>query len=41
MAMDAVLAITADGGQAIIVINREGVEKNYFFLYFIDSDKTL
>jgi hypothetical protein len=39
--MDAVLAITADGGQAIIVINREGVAINYFLLYFIDSYKTL
>jgi hypothetical protein len=30
--MDAVVAIIVDGGQAIIVIDREGVEKNYFLL---------
>jgi hypothetical protein len=30
--MNAVLAIIADGGQAIIVIDREGVEINYFLL---------
>jgi hypothetical protein len=28
--MNAVLAIIADGGRAIIVINREAVEINYF-----------
>jgi hypothetical protein len=39
--MNAVLAIVADGEQAIIVINREAVQINYFLLYFIDSDKTL
>jgi hypothetical protein len=39
--MNAVLAIIADGGRAIIVIDREGVEINYFLLYFIDSTKTL
>jgi hypothetical protein len=31
-AMNAVLAIIAVGGQAIIVIDREGVEINYFLL---------
>jgi hypothetical protein len=31
-AMNAVLAIIADGKQAIIVIDREGVEINYLFL---------
>jgi hypothetical protein len=35
--MNAVLAIIADGGRAIIVIDREGVEINYFLLYFFDS----
>ncbi len=39
--MNAILAIIADGGQAIVVINREAVEINYFLLYFIDSTKTL
>ncbi len=33
------MAIIADGGRAIVVIYREGVEINYFLLYFIDSDK--
>jgi hypothetical protein len=28
--MNAVLAIIADGGQAIVVIDREAVEINYF-----------
>ena len=32
MAINAVLAIIADGGWAIIVIDREGVEINYFLL---------
>jgi hypothetical protein len=32
MAMDAVLAIIANGGQAIIVINKEAGEINYFLL---------
>jgi hypothetical protein len=41
MAINAVLAIIADGGQAIVVIYTEGEEINYFLLYFIDSDKTL
>ncbi len=41
MAMNAVLAIIVDGGRAIVVIYREGVEINYFFFYFIDSAKTL
>jgi hypothetical protein len=39
--MNAVLAIFANGVRAIIVINREAVEINYFLLYFIDSTKTL
>jgi hypothetical protein len=39
--MNAVLAIIANGGQAIVVIDREAVEINYFLLYFIDSTKTL
>ena len=39
--MDAILAIIADGGPTIIVIDREAVEINYFLLYFIDSAKTL
>ena len=30
--MYAVLAIIADGGRAIIVINREAVEINYFLV---------
>jgi hypothetical protein len=30
--MNAVLAIIANGGQAIIVINREAVEINYFLV---------
>jgi hypothetical protein len=40
-AINAVLAIIADGGQAIVVIYIEGVEINYFLHYFIDSAKTL
>jgi hypothetical protein len=32
MAMDAILANIADGGRAIIVINKEAVEINYFLL---------
>jgi hypothetical protein len=39
--MNAVLAIIANGGQAILVINREAVEINYFLLFFIDSTETL
>ena len=39
MAMNAVLAIIADGGRAIVVIYTEGEEINYFLLNFIDSDK--
>ena len=35
------LAIIPDGGRAIFVIYREGVEINYFLLYYIDSAKTL
>jgi hypothetical protein len=30
--MNAVLAIIADGGRAIIVINRKAVEINYFLV---------
>ena len=41
MAINAVLAIIADGGRAIVVIYRDGAEINYFLLFFIDSDKTL
>jgi len=39
--MDAILAIIVDGGRAITVIDREGLEINYFLLWFIDSTKTL
>jgi hypothetical protein len=39
--MNAVLAIIADRGRAIVVIDIEAVEINYFFLNFIDSTKTL
>ena len=39
--MNAVLAIIADDGRLIIVIDREAVEINYILLYFIDSAKTL
>ena len=39
--MNAVLAIIANGRQAIIVIDRGGVEIKYFLLKFIDSAKTL
>jgi ligand-binding sensor protein len=39
--MNAVLAIIAGGGQAIVVIYTEGEEINYFLLNFIDFDKTL
>jgi hypothetical protein len=39
--MDAILATIVDGGQAIVVIYREGIELHYFLLYFIDSTKTL
>ncbi len=35
MAINAVLAIIAGGGRAIIVIYREGVEINYFRLYLL------
>ena len=41
MAINAVLAIIADGGRAIVVIYTEGEEIYYSLLYFIDSDKTL
>ena len=41
MAMNAVLAIIADGGRGIFVIYREGVEINHLLLYFMDSSKTL
>jgi hypothetical protein len=30
--MNAVLAIIADGGRAIVVIDREGLDINYFIL---------
>jgi hypothetical protein len=33
--MNAVLAIIADGGWAIVVNYREAVEINYFLIYFI------
>ena len=33
--MNAVLAIIAGGGRAIVVIYREGVEINLFLIYFI------
>ncbi len=39
--MNAVLASIADGGQAIIVIDRKVVEINIFLLNFIDCTKTL
>ncbi len=39
--MNAVLAIIVDGGQAIVVIDSEGVDINYFLMLFIDSAKTL
>ncbi len=35
------MATAVDGGRAIVVIIREGVEINYFLLYFIDYAKTL
>jgi hypothetical protein len=41
MAMNAVLVIIANGGQAIVVIYTEGEEINYCLLSFIDSTKTL
>ena len=41
MAINAVLAIIADGGRASVVIYTVGEEINYFLLYFINSDKTL
>jgi hypothetical protein len=40
-AINAVWAIIADNGRAIVVIYRKGAEINYFLLYFIDSAKTL
>ena len=39
--MNAVLAIIADGGRAIIVIYREAVEIYLFLIYFIIFFKTL
>jgi len=39
--MNTILAIIADSGRGIIVIDREAVQINYFLLYLIDSDKTL
>jgi len=41
MAMNAVLAIIANGGQAIVVNYTEGEEINFVLLYLIDFDKTL
>jgi hypothetical protein len=41
MAINAVLAIIANGERAIVVIYTEGEEINYVLLYFIDYDKTL
>jgi len=38
--MNAVLAIVADGGRAIVVIYREAVEIKYFLLYYIGFTKT-
>jgi hypothetical protein len=35
--MNADLAIIADDGRAIVVIDREAVVINYFLVYFIDS----
>ena len=35
------LVIIADGKRAIVVIYREGVDINYFLLFFIDFTKTL
>jgi hypothetical protein len=32
--MNAILAIIAGGGQAIVVIDREAVEINYFSLFY-------
>ena len=39
--MNAVLAIIANGGRAIVVNYTEGEEINYVLLYFIDSTITL
>jgi len=39
--MNAILAIIADGRQAIIVIFREAGKMNYFLLFIIDSTKSL
>jgi hypothetical protein len=39
--MNAVLAVIANGGRAIVVIYREKVEIQYFLILFIDSAKTL
>jgi hypothetical protein len=39
-AVNAVLAIIADGGRAIVIIYTEGEEITFFLLYFVDSDKT-
>ncbi len=40
-AINSVLALIANSGCAIVVIDREAVEINYFLLYFIDSTETL
>jgi len=39
--MHTVLATIAVGGRAIVVIDKEAVQINYFLLYFIDSAKIL
>jgi hypothetical protein len=39
--MDAIVATVVDGGRAIVVIYIEGVEINYFLLYFFDYARTL
>jgi len=39
--MNAILAIIADGGLAIVVIYREAVEIHWFLIYFIILYKTL
>ena len=40
-AINAVLAIIANGGRAIVVIYTKGEDINYCLHYFINSDKTL
>jgi hypothetical protein len=41
VAINAVLAIIADGERAIVLNYTEGEELNYILLCFIDSNKTL